>query len=251
MRSVRRLSFPPTVRATTSTTGETRTAEGQTRLNAARDVIRVVVVDDHVMFRQGIKALLAQFRIEVVGEACDGAEGVAIAQRLRPDVILLDLDMPGTGGRAALEELRRTLPDSHVLVLSMHSEEERLLALLDSGARGYLCKAAAHAELVEAIRALASGEVYVSPASARMLAGAMVPQRALKSARGRFKTLSKREQSILRRVAEGYSGVEIARLLAISTKTVDAYKHRIEDKLGLKHRTAYVRFAVEAGLLDS
>lgn len=211
--------------------------------------IRVVIIDDHVMFRQGIKALLSPSGIDVAGEACDGAEGIAVARRLRPDVILLDLDMPGTGGRAALDELRRTLPDSHVLILTMHPEEERLLPLLDSGAHGYLCKAGASGELVEAIRALASGDVYVRPTSARMLAGAMVPQRALKNPRGRFNTLSKREQTVVRLLAEGYSGVEVARQLAISARTVDAYKQRISDKLGLKHRTSYVRFAVDAGLL--
>jgi DNA-binding NarL/FixJ family response regulator len=248
MRLVRQLGFRAAPRPTT--TGQARTAEGRTRPDAPRNnVIRVVIVDDHGMFREGIKSLLLTSGIEVAGEARDGAEAVTVVQRLRPDVILLDLDMPGIGGRAALEQLRRTLPNSQVLILTMHSEEERLLPLLDSGARGYLCKAAASGELVDAIRALASGDVYVRPGSARMLAGAMVRQRALTTPWGRFKTLSKREQTILRRVAEGYSGVEIARQLAISTKTVDAYKHRIEDKLGLKHRTAYVRFAVDAGLL--
>lgn len=249
MRLVRQLRFP--LGPASKRTGPMRTAEGRTGPAAAGDhVIRVVIVDDHEMFREGIKALLSTSGIEVAGEACDGAEGVAVANRLRPDVILLDLDMPGVGGRAALEQLRRTLPDSQVLILSMHSEDERLLPVLDSGARGYLCKAAASGELVDAVRALAAGDVYVRPGSARMLAGAMVPQRA-KTPQGRFKTLSKREQTILRLVAEGYSGVEVARQLAISTKTVDAYKQRIEDKLGFKHRTAYVRFAVDAGLLGS
>ncbi len=164
---------------------------------------------------------------------------------------MLDLDMPGTDGAFALREVQRLAPDVRVLILTMHGEQERLLPLLEAGARGYLTKEAASRDLVEAIRVVASGEVYVRPSAARMLAGAVVPQRAAETARGRFKTLSEREQTILRMVAQGYSGAEIARHLGISSKTVDAYKRRIEDKLGVSHRTEYVRFAVEAGILGA
>jgi DNA-binding NarL/FixJ family response regulator len=131
----------------------------------------------------------------------------------------------------------------------MHAEHERLLPLLEAGARGYLAKSAASADLIEAIRAVAAGEVYVRPAAARLLAAAIVPQRADESARSRFHTLSDREKTILRSVAQGYSGAEIARRLGISSKTVDAYKRRVEEKLGFRHRTDYVSFAIEAGVL--
>jgi DNA-binding NarL/FixJ family response regulator len=131
----------------------------------------------------------------------------------------------------------------------MHLEQERLLPLLEAGARGYLTKAAASRDLIEAIRVVASGEVYVRPVAARILAGAVVPQITADTAKARFKMLSEREQTILRMVAQGYSGAEIARTLGISTKTVDAYKRRVEDKLGVRHRTEYVRFAMEAGIL--
>jgi DNA-binding NarL/FixJ family response regulator len=248
MRYVRRLSFPPVPAPQAPYPMRTETP---TRADVAGDIaIRVVVVDDHVMFREGIKALLHTSGIDVSGEACDGADAVTVAQRLRPDVILLDLDMPVIGGRATLEQLQRSLPDTPVLIVTMHREEDRLLPLLQAGARGYLCKAAASAELVDAIRALAAGDVYVRRSAARMVAGAMVPQCAVRTPRGRFRALSKREQAILRLVAEGFSGVEVARQLGISTKTVDSYKQRIDDKLGLKHRTAYVRFAIAAGLFD-
>ena len=251
---------------TTANRQSLRTPERLARLGAAlatqtyarrgtsisNDIIRVVLADDHVMFREGLKVLLRSVPdIDVVAEAENGACALALAQRLTPKVLMLDLDMPGTDGAFALREVQRLAPDVRVLILTMHGEQERLLPLLEAGARGYLTKEAASRDLVEAIRVVASGEVYVRPSAARMLAGAVVPQRAAETARGRFKTLSEREQTILRMVAQGYSGAEIARHLGISSKTVDAYKRRIEDKLGVSHRTEYVRFAVEAGILGA
>jgi DNA-binding NarL/FixJ family response regulator len=185
----------------------------------------------------------------VVGEAENGVSAVALAERLSPNIVILDLDMPGGDGVGALKEIGKTLPGVRVLILTMHAERERLLPLLEAGARGYLTKEAASRDLVEAIRVVAAGEVYVRPSAARLLAAALVPQRAAETARSRFETLSEREQSVLQMVAEGYNGAEIARHLGISTKTVDAYKRRVQDKLGLEHRTDYVRFALEAGIL--
>jgi DNA-binding NarL/FixJ family response regulator len=216
------------------------------------DTIRVILADDHAMVREGLRLLLRTASdIAIVGEAADGATAVALAQRFAAHVVVLDLDMPGSDGVTALRELQRTAPQVRVLILTMHAEREHLVQLLETGARGYLTKDAASRDLVEAIRVVASGDVYVRPTAARMLASAVVPQRAAETSRGRFKTLSNREQTILRMVAQGYSGAEIARELRISSKTVDAYKHRIEDKLGLSHRTHYVRFGIEAGILSS
>jgi DNA-binding NarL/FixJ family response regulator len=214
------------------------------------ETIRVVLADDHQLVREGLRLLLRTAPdIAVVGEASGGLDAVVIAQRLSPDVLVLDLDMPDGGGEAALVELSRTAPDVRVLVLTMHAEREQLLPLLAAGARGYLSKEAATLDLVEAVRVVASGEVYVRPAAARLLAAAVVPHTSEETARGRFLALSPREQSVLRAVAMGFSGVEISRQLGISNKTVDAYKRRIEDKLSLSHRTDYVRFGVEAGIL--
>lgn len=212
--------------------------------------IRVILVDDHAMVREGLRLLLRTAPdIAVVGEAGDGVAALSIAQQVAPDVAVLDLDMPGGDGTVALRELAKAMPQVRVLILTVHSEHERLLPMLDAGARGYLTKEAASRDLVEAIRVVAAGEVYVRPASARLLAAAVAPGSAIKSARDRFRGLSDREQTVLRSVAQGYSGAEIARQLGISTKTVDAYKHRIQEKLGLEHRTEYVRFAVEVGIL--
>lgn len=212
--------------------------------------IRVVLVDDHAMVREGLRLLLRTAPdIAVVGEAGDGIAALGLAQQTSPDIVVLDLDMPGGDGSAALSQLSQALPDVRVLILTVHAEHERLLPALEAGARGYLTKEAASRDLVEAIRVVAAGDVYVRPSAARLLAAAMTPGTTVKSAGARFEELSRREQTVLRTVAEGYSGVEIARQLGISTKTVDAYKRRIQEKLGLEHRTEYVRFAVEVGLL--
>jgi DNA-binding NarL/FixJ family response regulator len=215
------------------------------------EVIRVLLADDHAMIREGLRLLLRSAPdISVVGEAESGPAALALARRVQPHIVVLDLDMPGGDGTTALHEFARALPAVRVLILTVHAERERLLSLLEAGARGYLTKEAASRDLVEAIRVVASGDVYVRPAAARLLAAAVVPQRAAETARERFETLSQREQTILRMVAQGYSGAEIARQLRISSKTVDAYKRRVRDKLGLDHRTDYVRFAVEADILD-
>lgn len=214
------------------------------------ETIRVLLVDDHTLLREGLRALLqAAPGIVVVGEAEDGVAALALARRVVPDVVVLDLDMPGADGASALGALRQERPDVRVLILTVHAEHARLLPLLAAGARGYLTKEAASRELVEAIRVVAAGEVYVRPIVARLLAAAVVPKQGEDSARRRFEMLSDRERTVLRSVAEGYSGAETARKLGVSTKTVDAYRHRIHDKLGLLHRTDYVRFAIEAEIL--
>ena len=212
--------------------------------------IRVVLADDHSVIREGLRALLGTAPdIVVVGEAENGVEAIAVASRLAPSVVVLDLDMPGSDGATALRELGRTLPDVRVLILTMYTERERLLPLLQAGARGFLSKDATSRDLVEAVRVVASGDVYVRPTAARLLAAAVVPQRQADTAWSRFQALSGRERTILRMVAQGYSGAETARHLCISTKTVDAYKRRVQDKLGLAHRTDFVRFAIEAHVL--
>lgn len=214
------------------------------------ETIRVLLADDHAMVREGLRLLLrAAPDITVVGEAENGVTALALAERLSPHLVVLDLDMPGGDGMGVLKELGKNLPSIRVLVLTVYAERERLLPLLEAGARGYLTKEAASRDLVEAIRVVASGDVYVRPSAARLLAAALVPQEDAETPRSRFGTLSEREQTVLQMVAEGYSGAEIARQLGISTKTVDAYKRRVEEKLGLEHRTDYVRFALEAGIL--
>jgi len=196
------------------------------------DPIRVLLADDHKLLRQGVKALLRNAPdIVIVGEASSGDEAVALAQRQHPNVVVMDLDMAGGDGATATRTLAREAPSIRVLI--------------------YLAKNTADTELVDAIRVVASGDIYVRPSVARLLA-AQVAQKSEKhteSAADRFATLSERERTVLRLVAEGYNGPEIGEQLHITAKTVDTYKQRIEEKIGLAHRTAYVRFAIDAGLL--
>jgi DNA-binding NarL/FixJ family response regulator len=217
------------------------------------DTIRVLLVDDHAIVRDGLRALLkAAPDIQVVGEAANGVEAVALARRTAPDVVVMDLDMPGGNGEEATVELSRFDPAPKVLILTMHKEEERLVPLLKDGARGYLAKDCADHDLIDAIRVVASGEFFVRPTVARILAANAMHQRTTSPAdeqRKLFETLSQRERAVLRHVATGYSGVEIGRMLGITPKTVDTYKNRISQKLGFTHRTDYVRFALRLGLL--
>lgn len=213
--------------------------------------IRVLLVDDHGLVRAGLKSLLhACLDVTVVGEAAGGREAVALATRLRPDVVVMDLDMPSGDGLTATRMLHDALPDVRVLIVTMYSEREKLLPLLTAGARGYLCKSAVERELAEAIRVVASGDVYVRPAVAHALASLTVERPLPRvDARARLERLSGRERSVVALTAEGFNGPEIGRQLGITAKTVDTYKQRIADKLGLSHRSQYVRFALEAELL--
>ncbi len=215
--------------------------------------IRVLLVDDHELVRAGLKSLLhACSDICVVGEASNGEDAVGLAMRMRPEVLVMDLDMPDGDGVTATRMIHEAAPEVRVLILTMYTEREKLLPVLTAGARGYLSKSAAERELAEAIRVVAAGDVFVRPAVAHALAESVEepPQRRL-DARARLGRLSKREQTVVSLTAEGFNGPEIGRQLGITAKTVDTYKQRIEEKLGLSHRSEYVRFALEAELLGA
>ncbi len=215
------------------------------------DPIRVVLVDDHQLVRAGLRSVLrAHADITVVGEAAGGDEAVALAVRTHPEVMVMDLDMPEGDGLTATRRLLDVAPDVRVLIVSVYEEREKLVGALNAGARGYLSKSAAERELTEAIRVVASGDVYVRPAVARALADSTeAPPHERTDARARLERLSDREQTVVVLTARGFNGPEIGRQLGITAKTVDTYKQRIEDKLGLSHRSEYVRFVLEADLL--
>lgn len=216
-------------------------------------VIRVILVDDHAILRNGLRALLKSAPdIQIVGEAANGKEAVAVARHAAPDVVVLDLEMPGGDGATAVRELLQLAPAPKILILTMHSEEERLVPLLKDGAHGFLSKECADTDLIAAIRVVAAGEFFVRPSVARLLAANAIHHRqpsALDNDRKKLELLSDRERFVLTHVAEGYSGVEIARMLNITSKSIDTYKNRIGQKLGFTHRTDYVRFALRLGLL--
>jgi two-component system, NarL family, response regulator NreC len=213
--------------------------------------IRVVLVDDHAIVRTGIKAVLgAAPEIDVVGEAAGGHEAVALLTQQDADVVVMDLSMAEGDGIAATRKITQdTAQRARVLVLTMHSEEVYLEAVLEAGASGYLVKSTADRELVDAVRAVARGDEWVKPAAARVLARAARRREDQTSDRARYERLTDRERAVMRLIAEGYTAPEIGEQLTISPKTVDTYKQRINDKLGLTHRADYVKLALKLGLL--
>lgn len=214
--------------------------------------IRVVLVDDHTVVRVGLKAVLSGANdIEIVGEAASGEEAIALAKRLEPDVLVMDVTMAGSDGVAATRAISEQGLASRVLVLTMHTEEEYLLEVLRAGGAGYILKSAADRDLVDAIRTVARGEMYVQPSAALVLARGLVRKDPNAEERARYAKLTEREQSVLKLVAQGYTAPEIGERLYLSPKTVDTYKQRINEKLGIEHRADYVKLALKLGLLAS
>jgi two-component system response regulator NreC len=216
---------------------------------ATETKIRVVLADDHAVLRAGLRALLnAEPDIEVVGEAQDGAAAVDAARAVQPDVIVMDIQMPRMSGLEATRAIRASGLKSKVLILTMHAESQYLLPLLEAGGSGYVLKAGADTELIEAIRTVHRGEVFLYPAATKLLVdGYLDRSRDEEPHDG----LTEREREVLKLVAEGYSGTEIAEQLVISPKTVDTYRERIMQKLGLRHRYELVRYALRKGMLKA
>jgi len=214
--------------------------------------IRVVLVDDHAIVRTGLKAVLAEApEIDVVGEASGGYEAVDLLTRIAADVVVMDLSMTEGDGLTATREITAAGDGTRVLELTMHAEEAYLEAVLEAGASGYLGKANADRDLVEAVHAVARGEIFVQPSAARVLAQGARRRDEQATERARFERLTDREREVMRLIAEGYTAPEIGEQLAISPKTVDTYKQRVNDKLGLTHRADYVKLALKLGLLQA
>ena len=214
--------------------------------------IRVVLVDDHAIVRTGLKAVLADApEIDVVGEASGGNEAVDLLGRIAADVVVMDLSMSEGDGLTATRTITARGDGTRVLVLTMHAEEAYLEAVLEAGASGYLGKATADRDLVEAVRAVDRGEIFVQPTAARVLAQGARRRDEQATERARYERLTDREREVMRLIAEGYTAPEIGEQLAISPKTVDTYKQRVNDKLGLAHRADYVKLALKLGLLQA
>jgi len=212
------------------------------------DAITILIVDDHAMFRAGIRALIeVEDRMKVVGEASSGDEAVDRVRELKPDVVVMDLAMPGSNGLEATRRISALELNTNVLVLTVHAEEEYLVPVVEAGASGYLTKTSADTDLLEAIRVVARGQVFLPPKAATLLLKRYKDNEADDSAG--LGDLSTREQEVLALTAEGFSSREIGQKLFISPKTVDTYRSRIMDKLGLSHRSELVRFALRVGLL--
>jgi DNA-binding NarL/FixJ family response regulator len=214
------------------------------------DIIRVILADDHAVVRAGVKAVLASAKdIQVVGEGSSGRDAIALAERFDPDVIVMDLSMDEMDGITATQEMVQKKIRAKILILTMHAEDAYLMKVLEAGASGYLVKSAADRELIDAVRALAHGDMYMQPTAARALAQGIKRKSEHADERERYEKLTDRERDVLRYVANGFSAPEIGEKLFISPKTVDTYKQRINEKLGLSHRSDYVEFALKLGLL--
>lgn len=211
--------------------------------------LRVFLADDHAVVREGLKALInAQPGMEVSGEAGDGRAACQQVRDLLPDVAVMDVSMPEMNGAQATAELKRTCPQVKVLALTVHEDKGYLRQLLESGADGYVLKRAAAEELIHAIRTVAAGGVYLDPALAGEVVGGFVRKPTV---RGSLEggELSDREAEVVRLIASGYSNKEIAAQLDLSVKTVETYKTRSMEKLGLRSRADLVRYALQCGWL--
>ena len=213
--------------------------------------IRVMIADDHAILRAGLKMLVnAQADMEVVSEALDGEQAVQMARESRADVVLLDLTMPRVGGMKALQEMARDCRETRALVLTMHDDPAYLRSALAAGACGYLLKRAVDAELIVAIRAVHRGGIFVDPRLANVLVQDVIAKRNAKAgSTGPAKILSRRELQVLRLVARGYTSAEIAKQIFVGVKTIETYRSRLAEKLGLRTRSDVIRFAVQMGLL--
>lgn len=211
---------------------------------------RVLLADDHAVLRSGLRLLLtSQSEYEVIGEASSGTETLSLAEKLQPDLILLDLSMPALSGLDALPTLRKLVPSARILILTMHDDPQYLRQALKYGASGYVLKKAADAELLSAMRAVLRGEVYVHPSMTRILLEDLLPESQSAEKEDTWDSLSEREKEVLKMVALGHTSAEIADQLSLSAKTIETYRARGLEKLGLRTRAALVKFALQEGLI--
>ena len=212
--------------------------------------IRVVLADDHAVLRAGLRALLnLEADMEVVGEAGNGREAMELAQSLTPDVIVMDISMPEVDGLAAVRGIHEMELPCHIVILTVHAEEDYLFQTLQMGASGYVLKSSADRELMDAIRAAHRGEVFLYPSAVKKVLGEYLKGARGEGAKREYEALTSREKEVLKLTAEGFTNQEIAEKLVISPKTVDTYRQRIMEKLNLHHRSELVRYALKTGLL--
>jgi two-component system response regulator NreC len=216
--------------------------------------VRTLIVDDHGVLRAALRALLGSHpNLEVVGEASDGQEMLRLADDLQPDLVLMDISMPQLNGIDATRALKERLPDTRVLILTVHEDEELLREALRAGASGYVVKRALESELLDAIAAVLRGEMYVHPAMMRALMGDLAPRPALApagsvgandaSAEGE-EALTHREQQVVTMIAKGHTNSQIARALGLSVRTVESHRANVMEKLELRSRADLVRYAL-------
>jgi DNA-binding NarL/FixJ family response regulator len=208
--------------------------------------LRLLLVDDHQVVREGLRALLGSHtRFEVVGEAADGMSALNAASNLQPDVVVMDVSMPGLNGVQVMRRLKEDLPHAKTVALTVHEEGGYVRSLMDAGASGYVLKRSAASELLRAIEVIADGGTYLDS----LITGQLVNRLGRRAPLGPSAALSDREREVVRYVAHGYSNKEIAQKLDVSVKTVETYRYRATEKLGLRSRADLVRYAIDQGWL--
>ncbi len=214
------------------------------------DKIRVLIADDHAIVREGIRLILAAHEdIEVVGEAQDGLETISRVKELEPDVVLMDIAMPGLGGLEATIELAKTAPESRVLVLTQYDDAEYIYRFLHAGAAGYVLKKSVGSDLVSAIRAVAQGKSFIDSMIAdKVIRGYLEPEAT--TDQGFYDRLSDREKTVFKLIAEGYTSRQIADTLVLSIKTVMTHRANIMEKLGIHSKAEIIKLAIRHGLIQ-
>ncbi len=213
--------------------------------------IHILLADDHTILRAGLRMMLnAQPDFEVVGEAQDGRQAIQEAQRLQPDVILMDITMPDMNGIEATRQIKKLLPETKVLILTMHEHDEYVFQALRAGASGYMLKEAADTDLISALRVIQNGQFYLSPTAQSVMVGDYLQRVRTGEEKDSYSSLTEREREILKLVAEGYTNNKIAERLIISPKTVDTHRTHVMDKLNLHSRAELVKYAMRRGLLE-
>ena len=212
--------------------------------------IRILIADDHGVLRAGLRALLsAEPELEVVDEASSGSEALSLADELQPDLILLDISMPDLGGIEVTRRLKELLPNVRVLILTVHEDESLLQEAIQAGASGYIVKRAVESELIDAIRAVWRGDLYIHPAMTRALLKEMSPSPASNN-EASVESLTPRETDVLRLIAQGYTNRQMADMLSISVRTVESHRSNLMGKLDLHSRVELVRYAKENNLIS-
>jgi len=212
---------------------------------------RIILAEDHTIIREGLKSLLSSDpNFEVVGEAADGREAIAFVEKLTPDIVLMDLSMPRMDGVEAIRQIKKRCPGTRVLVLTVHKNEEYILATLQAGADGYVLKYVGHAELVSAIHTVLKGEPYLTPAVSQIVLEGYLEGKSTAKPVSSWDTMTPREREILKLIAEGYKNREIAELLHISMKTAATHRANIMKKLDLHSAAALTAYAMERSLID-
>jgi two-component system response regulator NreC len=211
--------------------------------------IDILIADDHGLLRAGLRALLnAEPDLRVVDEAADGYQALRLAHELHPDVVLLDISMPGLSGLEVIRKLKEILPKVRVLILTVHEDEELLRETIRAGASGYIVKRAVESELIDAIRAIWRGNQYVHPAMTHALLKDLAPPPIVEKSPS--EPLTHREIEVLGLIAQGYTNRQIAETLNLSVRTVESHRANLTSKLGLRSRLELVRYAQEHGLLN-